>query len=169
MAARIYMSVGDVAERMGIEPRVISDLLYTRKLSIDRCPVVAGRRLIPCDYLPKIERVLRSQKEDANSCSLGVMRAWRATTSRRCRTAMYFLTAPSWRMAKGCHCTALSAKVEPGRKAELQRPGRNRRRVCWRRRSRANRRERDASLRTGRKFIETWQWLPKVYSLRWDK
>jgi hypothetical protein len=67
MSQRIYFGVGEVAQQMGVGPRMISDLLYARKISIERCPVVAGRRLIPSDYLAEIERVLRCQKEDANA------------------------------------------------------------------------------------------------------
>jgi hypothetical protein len=43
-----------------IPPRVISDLLYARKLDSDRCPIIAGRRLIPADYLEEVLRVLDS-------------------------------------------------------------------------------------------------------------
>ncbi len=61
MADRIYLSVGETADALGIRPRVITDLFYARKLSTERCPIIAGRRLIPRDFVPEIERVLREQ------------------------------------------------------------------------------------------------------------
>jgi hypothetical protein len=39
---------------------VISDLFYARRLDDRRCPIVGGRRLIPDDYLPEVESVLRA-------------------------------------------------------------------------------------------------------------
>jgi hypothetical protein len=53
--------VSEVARRLGVRPRDISDLFYERRLSDDRCPVVGGRRLIPADYVPTIAKVLRRE------------------------------------------------------------------------------------------------------------
>ena len=39
----------------------IGDLFYKRYLDDDRCPVVGRFRLIPEEYLPTIERVLRER------------------------------------------------------------------------------------------------------------
>jgi hypothetical protein len=55
-----HFIVSQVARRCGVPPRVISDLFYARRLDDRRCPIVAGRRLIPSDYLPEIEAILRS-------------------------------------------------------------------------------------------------------------
>ena len=44
----------------GAKPKDISDLLYLRKLDDSRCPIMGGRRMIPADYLPEIEAVLRA-------------------------------------------------------------------------------------------------------------
>jgi hypothetical protein len=55
-----FLIVSEVARRIpGARPKDISDLLYRRRLDDARCPIVGGRRLIPLDYLPEIERVLR--------------------------------------------------------------------------------------------------------------
>ena len=54
-----HLSVSEAARRLGVRPRDISDLLYSRRLDDDRCPVVAGRRLLPADYLPAIAIELR--------------------------------------------------------------------------------------------------------------
>jgi hypothetical protein len=43
----------------GLSPRVLADLFYRRKLYDARCPVVAGRRLIPADYVEQIDAILR--------------------------------------------------------------------------------------------------------------
>ena len=56
-----YVSVSDVARRLGVEPRRISDLFYARQLCDIRSPIVAGRRLIRESYIPEIEAVLRQQ------------------------------------------------------------------------------------------------------------
>lgn len=67
-----YLTVSEVARRHRIPPRRISDLFYQRKLDDDVCPVVAGRRLIPVEYLPVVEAALRSrgtQQEDAAACA----------------------------------------------------------------------------------------------------
>lgn len=55
-----YLSISDAARELTdgygqiVLPRTISDLFYARALEDDRCPVVAKRRVIPRDYLPKI-------------------------------------------------------------------------------------------------------------------
>lgn len=60
-----YVTVSEAAREIGrkagvvISPRTISDLFYKRLLRDDLCPIVGGRRLIPRDYLPDIEAVLR--------------------------------------------------------------------------------------------------------------
>src|SRR5258707_4235080 len=60
------LSVSEVARRLGVAPRVISDLFYQRRLSDDVCPLVSGRRLIPVEYVPVIERALQ-QTSEANA------------------------------------------------------------------------------------------------------
>ena len=54
-----YVSVGDVARRLGVRPAQITDLFYKRLLRDDLCPIVAGRRLIPPDYVEIIAAELR--------------------------------------------------------------------------------------------------------------
>ena len=62
-----HMTVGglihELSRRVGQEvlPRAISDLFYNRVLSDERCPILGGRRLIPRDYVPEVERVLRER------------------------------------------------------------------------------------------------------------
>jgi hypothetical protein len=69
-----FLVVSDVARRLATRPRAISDLFYQRKLSDARCPIVGGRRLIPEDYLPVVEAVLRKhgllgdQRQEAAPC-----------------------------------------------------------------------------------------------------
>ena len=68
-----HLSVSEAARHLGARPRDISDLFYRRRLRDDLCPIVAGRRLIPEDYLEVIASALRQsghpvtwqpQKED---------------------------------------------------------------------------------------------------------
>ncbi len=54
-----YLSVSEAARRLGARPRHISDLFYRRLLRDDLCPIVAGRRLIPEDYLDMIQMALK--------------------------------------------------------------------------------------------------------------
>ena len=62
-----YTTVGSLARDMGektgaaVRPSDITNLFYKRILDEDRCPVLGGRRLIPVDYVPVIERVLRER------------------------------------------------------------------------------------------------------------
>jgi hypothetical protein len=44
-----------------VEPRVLTNLFYQRRLDSHRCPIIGGRRLIPHDYLPVILRTLRER------------------------------------------------------------------------------------------------------------
>jgi hypothetical protein len=60
-------TVGAIArtltDRLGVivRPRDITDLFYSRVLEEDRCPILAGRRLIPADMIPAIERKLHDR------------------------------------------------------------------------------------------------------------
>lgn len=55
----IQVSVSEAARRIRANPRDISDLFYRRKLRDDLCPIVAGRRLIPEEYVEVIREALR--------------------------------------------------------------------------------------------------------------
>jgi hypothetical protein len=57
-----HFSVSEVARRIGARPKDISDLFYQRKLDDQRCPLTAGRRLIPEDYVPVVETTLRRMR-----------------------------------------------------------------------------------------------------------
>lgn len=66
-----YHTVGEIARPRGIAPRIISDLFYSHHLDNSRCPVVGGRRIIPDEYVPEIEAVLRERgllKRETASC-----------------------------------------------------------------------------------------------------
>jgi hypothetical protein len=58
-----YYGVGELATQLAtqidVAPRLISDLFYSGKLDRSRCPIIAGRRLIPEDYVLVVERVVR--------------------------------------------------------------------------------------------------------------
>jgi hypothetical protein len=58
------LSVSDAARELSdarnkVKPRDISDLFYRRVLNDEYCRIVAGRRLIPRDYLSIIRWALR--------------------------------------------------------------------------------------------------------------
>jgi len=52
-------SVSETARKIGASPKDISDLFYHRRLRDDLCPIVAGRRIIPADYIDVIRSVLQ--------------------------------------------------------------------------------------------------------------
>lgn len=54
-----HLSIGQVADRLGVKPVDISSAFYSRKLDCDRCPIIAGRRLVPADYLDSIAIEMR--------------------------------------------------------------------------------------------------------------
>ena len=54
-----HMTVSEAARQLGAKPRDISNLFYNRMLRDDLCSVVAGRRMIPPDYLDTIRAALR--------------------------------------------------------------------------------------------------------------
>jgi hypothetical protein len=66
-----FVFVSEASRRIpGSCPKDISVLFYLRKLDDARCPIVGGRRLIPEDYLPEIERALREAgKLEGSPCA----------------------------------------------------------------------------------------------------
>jgi hypothetical protein len=67
MSKRQFFTASDIPaealRRHGIRvlPRDVSDLFYARRLDVTRCPVLAGRRLIPRDYLEDVLQALISR------------------------------------------------------------------------------------------------------------
>jgi len=55
------LTVSDVARRLGVRPRDVSDLFYQRRLGDELCPIVGGRRLIPDTCLSIIATALRER------------------------------------------------------------------------------------------------------------
>lgn len=52
------LSVTEAADEIGCRPRDISDAFYRRDLDESRVIRIAGRRVIPLDYLAEIRKVL---------------------------------------------------------------------------------------------------------------
>lgn len=64
-----YTTISELARRLDVPPRVISDLFYARKLDDTVCPIVSGRRLIPDSYVPVVEQVIRDRaSREAVAC-----------------------------------------------------------------------------------------------------
>jgi hypothetical protein len=55
------LTVGMVAQELGVKPTLVSSLIYRRVVDVDRCPVVRGRRVIPRDLVPRIADELSSR------------------------------------------------------------------------------------------------------------
>ena len=53
------LSVGGVAKLLKVRPTQVTQLFTERRFSDRHCPVVAGRRLIPPDYVAIIAMELR--------------------------------------------------------------------------------------------------------------
>jgi hypothetical protein len=66
-----YLTVSDVARRLGVRPRDFSDLFYQRRLSDELCPVISGRRLIPPECLPAIEAALLDRQRKGSLAAPG--------------------------------------------------------------------------------------------------
>jgi hypothetical protein len=56
-----FVTVSEAARRIGagVSPKQISTLFYTRKLDDAAAPIIAGRRMIPVEYIDTIKTVLR--------------------------------------------------------------------------------------------------------------
>ena len=54
-----FLSISEVADKFGVQPRAVSDLFYRRKLDVKKCLIKANRRLVPESLLPQIERLLK--------------------------------------------------------------------------------------------------------------
>jgi len=54
-----HLSVSEAARLLKARLRDISDLFYRRRLRDDLCPIIAGRRLIPQEYVEIIAAELR--------------------------------------------------------------------------------------------------------------
>ena len=65
------ISVSDLARRLGVPPRRISDLFYQRVLRDEICPIVGGRRLIPETYVEEVGRALRHKASLAGQAEEG--------------------------------------------------------------------------------------------------
>jgi hypothetical protein len=50
---------------------LISDLFYSRRLSDERCLIVAGRRFIPSDHLPDIAATLEATRAAGRKARFG--------------------------------------------------------------------------------------------------
>jgi hypothetical protein len=66
-----FLTVSDVARLLSAKPRDITDLFYRRQLRDDICPVSAGRRIIPPEYVPEIARVLRREGKPVQFTAAG--------------------------------------------------------------------------------------------------
>ena len=60
------LSVSEVARLLGAKPKDISDLFYARELRDDIAPIVAGRRLIPENYVEVIRTVLQRNERQVS-------------------------------------------------------------------------------------------------------
>lgn len=55
-----FLTAGAAADRIGATPKDVSDAIYRRRVDVSRCPVVAGRRLIPTDLLPELRKAIKA-------------------------------------------------------------------------------------------------------------
>ena len=66
------LGVGDVARQLGVAPKRITELFYTRCVNPERAPIVAGRRLIPRSLIPIIAAQLRRKGVCVREVDCGV-------------------------------------------------------------------------------------------------
>jgi hypothetical protein len=62
-----FYSITELADKFGVSPKRISDLFFRRELDPTKCIVKAGRKLIPENYLPQVERALKRQAASRRS------------------------------------------------------------------------------------------------------
>ncbi len=62
---RDYLYLTEVADVLGVAPKVLSDLLYRGIIDRQRCPLLGRRRAIPVDYLPEVLAALRRARQTA--------------------------------------------------------------------------------------------------------
>jgi hypothetical protein len=55
-----FATVSEVARKLGVTPRDVSDLFYKRIIADDTAPIMAGRRMIPDDLIWLIESKLQA-------------------------------------------------------------------------------------------------------------
>jgi hypothetical protein len=72
MANRAFLTVGEVAELIGVNPRTISQAFYDRKLDVERCEIAGGRRLVPQTYVAEIAAILGHQSDDSAAGPAGM-------------------------------------------------------------------------------------------------
>ena len=58
LVASDFIGVKELAKRLRLSRHFTSNLFQRGVLNPDRTTVISGRRLIPVDYLPEIERIL---------------------------------------------------------------------------------------------------------------
>lgn len=54
-----YVTVGEAAELLAINPRILTDAIYRGAVDARRCPLQRGRRMIPREYVAQIAAILR--------------------------------------------------------------------------------------------------------------
>ncbi len=65
-------TVGQAAELVGVNPKVITDAIYRGPLQADRCSIVSGRRQIPESYMLEVRafaRAWRARQQAAASAT----------------------------------------------------------------------------------------------------
>jgi hypothetical protein len=55
-----FTTVSELADKLGVRPRDISDALYQRRVDVSCIPLVSGRRVIPREQIPAIRRALEA-------------------------------------------------------------------------------------------------------------
>jgi hypothetical protein len=56
------LSITEAADKLGVLPRQLSDLIYQRKLDPEMFVVVGNRRLIPTDMLPVVRAAVQPRR-----------------------------------------------------------------------------------------------------------
>ena len=66
-----FISLSQAANRLGVPPKVLCDLIWLQEIDVERCPLVGRTRCIPRDYLPEIRRLLikRGKLRDTKSAT----------------------------------------------------------------------------------------------------
>ena len=53
-----YISLSKAAAKLGVKPKLLSDLIWAHAIDTTHCPLIGRTRCIPVDLLPVIREVL---------------------------------------------------------------------------------------------------------------
>jgi hypothetical protein len=57
-----WLGVGEVARKLGVSPRHVSDVIYQGRLSREHCMMLATRWYIRAEYVPEVGQIIGNKR-----------------------------------------------------------------------------------------------------------